>query len=106
VDITRSFATRRAMRSTPSAPWSRSWPSAVASSAPAWVTGPSSPRPSKTASSPAADGQRLHQRYPGVRLAVIADRLPCGGVVIRAGEHRPQLGFQVPPGDLEQAAEG
>ena len=51
VEITRSLATRRAIRNTPSSSWSRSWPTTVASNRAAWPTSAASSRPSSAASS-------------------------------------------------------
>ena len=93
MEITRSLATRRAIRNTPASSRSRSWPSTVASNAPGLPHRlVQHPDPSSTSSNAGAvPGQRIDQLHPRGRIVVVAHRLPRGGVVVVAGQHRPQL---------------
>ena len=72
VEITRSAATRRAIRNTPASS-SRSWPVTVASSTAAGAsTGPSSCPSRAPQHRPGVTGQRIHQLLASRRVVVIA----------------------------------
>ena len=48
-------------------------------------------------------GQRVHQRYPCLRVVEVAHRLARRGVVIVARQHHPQLRLQLGVGDPQQS---
>ena len=49
-------------------------------------------------------GQRIDQFLPRLRIAVIADRLARGGIVVVAAQHRTQLASQAAASGLQQPA--